>query len=193
MPVTASRLGNSPITIDWTQFYMRHHEPDPATLAEAWKSLKNQFTSQEVGFYETPVNDELSQMNASAQLALQLLEKTTFTDCLFLGIGGSALGPSSLLQSLQHRRKSGIKFHFMENPDPVDWDLTIGKLVPDSTLICAVTKSGTTFETLAQLMLALQWLGKTRWQDHLVIITDPQKGELRTFASTGCKASQRLH
>jgi glucose-6-phosphate isomerase len=35
---------------------------------------------------------------------------------------------------------------------------------------------------MAQTLLALTWLGRERWRSHLVVITDPQKGDLRAFA-----------
>lgn len=181
MAVTASRLGNSPITLDWTHI-LRKHNPDPDLLKETWEKLRTRFNSQDVGFYDSPVNPELSQVNESQSLADVLLKRNLFTDCLFLGIGGSALGPITLLQSLQEKCKTGIRFHFMENPDPLEWKTTLRSLRPDSTLVCSVTKSGTTFETMALTLLALEWLGKERWKQHFVAITDPTAGDLRAFA-----------
>jgi len=72
----------------------------------------------------------------------------------------------------------------MENPDPVDWRSTLDRLSPSSTLICVVTKSGTTFETIAQFLLALEWMGKERWKSNIVAITDPKKGDLKQFADS---------
>ena len=181
MPVTASRLGSAPITIDWSQMMVKR-EPDAEALQLAWSKLKARFQSGEVGFYDCPVNLEFSQLNESQALAESILRKNIFSDCLFLGIGGSALGPMSLLSSLQDRCQSGIRFHFVENPDPLEWTSTIKKLKPSSTLVCSVTKSGTTFETMAQTLLALEWLGKERWKTQVVAITDPVKGDLRQFA-----------
>ena len=71
----------------------------------------------------------------------------------------------------------------MENPDPLEWKTNLRQLRPDSTLVCSVTKSGTTFETMALTLLALEWLGKERWKNHFVAITDPTKGDLRAFAN----------
>ncbi len=182
MAVTASRLGSAPITLDWSNI-PRKYEPDFQQLSEAWNQLKQRLNPSDVGFYNAPSNDDLSQASASQSLAETLLRKNIFTDCLFLGIGGSALGPISLLSSLQEKCSSHIRFHFVENPDPTDWKTTLSKLSPHSTLVCAVTKSGTTFETMAQTLLALEWLGKERWKTHLVIITDPSQGDLRAFAN----------
>lgn len=190
MAVTAAKLGAAPLALDWSDLSRipagtgktsRPVYPDAEAIQDAWKRLKTRFDSGEVGFYDAPLQDELSQLEASTSLAAELLKKG-FSDCLVLGIGGSALGPISLLSALQERRKTGLRFHFMENPDPVDWKTTLGGLNPDSTFVCVVTKSGGTFETVAQFLLALEWLGESRWRSNLVAITDPEKGDLKAFA-----------
>ena len=186
--VTATRLGSSPLRIDWTGIASIPTPPGAATKparspAEAWDHLRGLFSRDEVGFYHAASRDELSQFSASRKLAQEILASGKFTDVLFLGIGGSALGPICLLSALEHRRRTALRFHFAENPDPIDWSLTLRKLQPASTLVCVVTKSGGTFETVSQLLIALDWLGRDRWGSHLVAITDPKKGDLRQFAT----------
>ncbi len=185
---TAARLGASPLRMDWTGVHSLPAASSALTapalgIADAWTRLKGQFDRDEVGFYHSPVREELSAHEATRKLAADLLADPRFKDVLFLGIGGSALGPICLLSALEHRRRDRrLSFHFVENPDPIDWKLTLSELDPESTLVCAVTKSGTTFETMAQLLLALEWLGKPRWKTHLVALTDPLRGDLRRFA-----------
>lgn len=186
MSITASRLGSAPLTIDWSNLAStapvgRSGALDPETLGQAWAALRTRFSSGEVGFFDAPIQPELSQADPSRKLAEQLLSRKVFTDCLFLGIGGSALGPLSLLAALEDRRGNDIRFHFMENPDPLAWRSTLKGLSPERTLVCAVAKSGSTFETMAQLLLSLEWLGQSRLGSHLVAITDPAKGDLRAF------------
>src|SRR4051794_5233684 len=110
MSVTASRLGSAPITIDWSNLVSvpagtgpsaRTYSPDPALFSEAWSKLKARFERKEVGFFDCPISDELSQATEVQKLASEIVRKNQFTDCLFLGIGGSALGPSSLLSALK--------------------------------------------------------------------------------------------
>lgn len=185
MSVTASRLGSAPLTLDWSNLMKSGgHSPGGQAegFAQAWATLQKRFSAGEVGFYEAPLHEGLSAATESVQLAEKILSSRQFTDCLFLGIGGSALGPVSLLGALKHRAQSGIRFHFQENPDPIDWQHTLAGLRPDSTLVCVVTKSGTTFETLAQAILAMKWLGRERLKSHMIAITDPDKGDLRAFA-----------
>lgn len=183
MTVTATRLGSSPLTIDWSNLTRSPASMDVAAVNDAWNGLKKRFEAGEVGFYQVPTENELSQARETQALADQILKSERYTDVLFLGIGGSALGPVSLLAALRERWNHKLRFHFMENPDAVDWRLTLDLLRPESTLVCAVTKSGTTFETLAQLMIALEWLGKDRWKSNVIAITDPEKGDLKAFAS----------
>ena len=182
MAVTAARLGSAPITLDWTQMLSRHTY-DSESFIESWTRLKGRFQSGEVGFYDAPVNMELSQVQACQTLAQSILGNHQIQDCLFLGIGGSALGPISLLDALREKCLTRLRFHFVENPDPLEWKATISQLRPETTLVCSVSKSGTTFETMAQTLLALDWLGRDRWKTHVVIITDPVKGDLRQFAN----------
>ena len=182
MAVTAARLGKAPITMDWAHV-LYQQDPDRSQFAPAWEKLRSRFQSKEIGFYDAPTQNEISQAAESQALADSILEEDFVKDCLFLGIGGSALGPKSLLACLQEKCTDRIRFHFVENPDPLEWNATIGHLRPESTLVCIVTKSGTTFETMAQALLALNWLGKNLWKTHVVIITDPVQGDLRKFAT----------
>lgn len=189
--ITAAKLGTAPLTLDWSNFASVPAGTGPAALSfgpdkeafeEAWGKLKARFASGEIGFYDTPQNPELAQLQESQALAESILKQGRITDCLFLGIGGSSLGPICLLDALKERHRTGLRFHFMENPDPIDWKSTINGLQPHSTLVCIVTKSGTTFETMAQALLALEWLGRDRWKSNVVAITDPAKGDLKKFA-----------
>src|SRR6185437_17028130 len=110
MAVTASRLGSAPITVDWSNI-LRKYDPDPEQLSEIWSQLKSRLNSSDVGFYDAPINNEVSQATESQALADSLLRRNSFTDCLFIGIGGSALGPISLLSTLEEKCSSRVRFH----------------------------------------------------------------------------------
>lgn len=180
MSITAARLGSSPLMLDWSN--LGNPQKTKAGFSEAWSKLKTRFDSGEVGFYNATHQVDLHHAEHCQTLAQEILKSGQFKDVLFLGIGGSSLGPISLLSALKHRQTTSLKIHFLENPDPTDWKFQISKLNPESTLVVCVTKSGTTFETLALYVLALEWLGKSRWQSHTIAITDPKKGDLKTFA-----------
>lgn len=191
MAVTAARIGQAPLTIDWSNFTRvppgegtraKIYDPDVNELQDAWSKLRARFDSGEVGYFNSPSDPSLSQVSESLEVAQAIRETLNPTDCLFLGIGGSALGPLSLLEALEHRRKDGVRFHFVDNIDPVLWRKTLSSLNPETTLVCIVTKSGGTFETVAQALCALEWLGPIRRRSHVLAITDPTKGELRELA-----------
>src|SRR3989338_4609923 len=153
--------------------------PDVGQNKMAWQTLQARFNSHEVSFYDAPLNPEISQIEATHQLVNQLESECDWESVLFLGIGGSSLGPLSALSALRDQCDSHPHFHFLENPDPIDWKFTLSKLNPSTTLVVCVTKSGGTFETMAQFRIALEWIGQRRWKSHVIAITDPHKGDLR--------------
>lgn len=181
MSLQASKIGSSALSIDWSGLQVT--SVDQTSIATAWTKAKARLEKKDSEFYFAPGNNDLSQLAPSIELADQILKTDQFTDCLFLGIGGSALGPITLLSSLEHLSDNKIEFHFAENPDAIDWNLKLKKLKPESTLVVVCTKSGTTYETIAQFLIALNWLKPERWKTHLVAITDPVKGDLKAWAT----------
>ena len=193
MSITASRFGTSPILFDWNGISatVRNLVPemtpaDRAVFSAHWEKTKSKLHDHVSGFYDAVIDPHLSQVVESKALAQKLLEQKHLKHCLFIGIGGSSLGPMCLLDSLKHLAIHPIQFHFFENPDPIDWKYRIQKLNPHETMVCVVTKSGTTYETLSLFMLAYDWLkrgvGLDLAQKQTVAITDPAKGELLGFA-----------
>ncbi|MEB3159661.1 MAG: glucose-6-phosphate isomerase [Synechococcus sp.] len=70
-----------------------------------------------------------------------------FTDVLWIGIGGSGLGPILMIRALQDAA-SGLPFHFFDNVDPNGMSRVlagIGDALP-TTLVITVSKSGGTPE-----------------------------------------------
>lgn len=197
MNITARKIGSSPILVDWTALAQITPGSGPAArkidqsdselhdrLAKTWERLKSDLAdNQASSFFNASDDPKIHQLEACQNLAERILSQKNFTDCLFLGIGGSALGPLSMLEALQDPASAPMKFHFFENPDPVDWRRRSALLDPSKTLVVLVTKSGGTFETMSLAMVALDWIGRDRWSSHVVAITDPEKGDLRKLAS----------
>ena len=189
MPITASRFGNSPLLFDWSGLTSHVKDLSPAQSAQlgtTWDKMILKLHDRVSGFYDCPVDSSLSQIEESEKLAKKITATQTYKDCVFIGIGGSSLGPMCLIDSLKHLAKNPIQFHFFENPDPIDWSYRIQKLNPAQTLVCVVTKSGTTYETLSIFMLAFDWLKNALGEEgaiqNTVAITDPEKSELLDFA-----------
>lgn len=115
-------------------------------------------------------------------LAKRIPEVDTF---LHLGIGGSSLGPETIVKALA--APNAPNFHFIDNIDPDHLNSILQSTSPEKTLVYVVTKSGGTFETLAAFTIVYNWLekslGRDRARNHLVFCTDPEKGDLRKLAN----------
>lgn len=144
----------------------------------------------ELPFWDLPFRaDEVARVVEFAAAA-----RRRFRDFVLLGIGGSALGPIALHQSLNHpqhnlladSQRSGCRFFCPDNVDPDLMGAVLDVIEPRRTLFNVVSKSGGTAETAAQFLLVLDLIRKAvgdSWRDHLVITTDPHKGLLRDFAA----------
>ncbi len=111
-----------------------------------------------------------------------------FRTVVLLGIGGSALGAEALVRALGPRPgegRGGPRLHVLDSVDPGTVWGVLEAIVPSETLVLAISKSGETVETLATLAVFLEWLGAAlgpRRKSHLTLVTDPERGPLRSFA-----------
>lgn len=121
--------------------------------------------------------------------------KRDFEDFVLIGIGGSFLGPLALHQALnppnynllsKKERKGSPRVHFIDNVDPDNISALIKTLDLKKTLVNVITKSGETSETVANFLVirgALQGAMPARQvARHIVVTTDPKKGDLRRIA-----------
>jgi glucose-6-phosphate isomerase len=79
-----------------------------------------------------------------------------FTDIVNVGVGGSDLGPSMVVESLQYY-KNHLKSHFVSNIDGDHVNEIIKKLNPETTLFIIVSKSFSTLETLTNANTLRDW------------------------------------
>ncbi len=83
------------------------------------------------------------------------------TDVVFLGTGGSSLGGQTLAQLAGHAvpglsvLRAPPRVHFMDNLDPLTFGALLEKLPLATTRFVAISKSGSTGETLMQTAAAL--------------------------------------
>jgi glucose-6-phosphate isomerase len=104
----------------------------------------------------------------------QLLAEARFTDVLWIGIGGSGLGPVLMVRALQQQGR-GLPFHFIDNVDPRGIQRSLDALGPRlaSTLVVVVSKSGGTPEPrigMHQVRARLEGMGGS-WARQAVAIT----------------------
>ena len=113
-----------------------------------------------------------------------------YGNMLLLGIGGSALGARAMQKAFAPSQDMpGHKGHTLWIADNV-CAVTLGKwlekLDPKDTCVVTISKSGGTIETISQYFLAREWLQKALgdgWKDHMILVTDKEKGFLREEAA----------
>ena len=97
-----------------------------------------------------------------------------FTDVLWIGIGGSGLGPLLMIRALQDPG-AGLPFHFFDNVDPDGMRRTLASLGErlKTTLVIVVSKSGGTPEPhigMLQARRAVEAAGGS-WSSQAVAVT----------------------
>ena len=97
-----------------------------------------------------------------------------FTDVLWIGIGGSGLGPLLMIRALQEKGV-GLPFHFFDNVDPNGMSRVLAELgdALRTTLVVTVSKSGGTPEPhlgMEQARHRLEAVGG-QWSAQAVAIT----------------------
>lgn len=116
-----------------------------------------------------------------------------FESFVVLGIGGSALGPTAVFQSLCHlrhnelpaKRRKAPKFYVEDNVDPERMASLLDILDLKKTMFNVVTKSGATSETMSQYLIIMDIL-KSKFGDkaseHMIATTSSAKGNLIKIA-----------
>jgi glucose-6-phosphate isomerase len=148
-----------------------------------WESFLETIASDDIGFFNLPKRAELA---ASCDAIYEKFKhKKIFVQ---VGIGGSSLGPEMLITSLgDHKRK----FEFINNIDSDKLKDQLYSLNPQECFFYFVSKSGSTAEMTAGLIIITNWLkengiNKEQWPEHMVFATDPKKSQLLDLAaSTG--------
>lgn len=184
------------LSLDFTNMFL----PGVVTDAE-WTEAAGRFRGAhaavmgkhargELGFLDLPENAALlAQTTEFAERA-----RGRWTDVVILGIGGSALGPIALRTALRppawnqlsDERRGGMpRLHVLDNVDPDTIVATLDALDLQSSLFVVISKSGGTAETMAQYLLVRGRLDAALGEaarEHLVFVTDPEKGSLRPIA-----------
>jgi glucose-6-phosphate isomerase len=124
---------------------------------------------------------------------------------LLAGIGGSALGPRAIFDALCHPlhnvvtplvRKDAPRFFMLDNVDPDATEAMLHVCEAGDTVFNVISKSGSTAETAAALLLIIQHLKNgvgNAWRDHLVCTTDPEAGDLRKLCNEDKIPTLPLH
>ncbi len=111
-------------------------------------------------------------------------------DVVVLGTGGSSLGGRTLY-ALSDRgfgpQGGGPRLRFLDNVDPDSMSALLGALDLSRSGIIAISKSGATAETLAQVLVLLPALeeavGRARLADHMAVVTEAGPSPLKEIAT----------
>lgn len=153
---------------------------DKAFHEETLKKFQSTINRTDIGFFHHTKDKSV------ATLAKTTARKFNHKKMLVhVGIGGSSLGPEMLVSALGIA--AGKSVMFLNN---IDSDMIARQQkswIKDETFFYVVSKSGGTAETLAALTIIIDWLTKNgckpdQWKEHIVLCTDPQKGDLRQLA-----------
>lgn len=101
---------------------------------------------------------------------------------LWLGIGGSGLGPKVLQEAFE--LPASVEFVVVDTIDPAALKVITDVVDWSKTLVVVVSKSGETLETMSAFFLCWDRLKKARKalaKDRVIAITDPKEGALKTF------------
>lgn len=123
--------------------------------------------------------------------------KENFDTFVLLGIGGSALGPRALIDTLCHPLQAvgasavnkGMRVFVCDNVDPAGLSAVLDVVDLKRTVFNVVSKSGGTAEVIALFMAVYEKLrnalGAEGLRKNVVFTTDPERGPLRKLAADG--------
>lgn len=154
-------------------------------LIEAHQRVRVAHERGELGFIDCPAFNTGELLEWARQKRAQ-----GFREQVIIAIGGSSLGARAIYESMNHRPGSepaaGLRAHFSENVDPVEFARLFSSLDLERTLFVIITKSGSTVETMAKFWFAwdqmIEAVGEARAAEHFVAITGPKNEGLRKLA-----------
>jgi glucose-6-phosphate isomerase len=176
----------SNLSLNWTA--------EPATLRQRKQQATDRFERFQKErlstFFELVEPSGQVYLDEVRQAAEELKQVAGLRNFVNLGIGGSALGGEAVLRALLHPLQNDLasggrlgRYYFPDNVDPETNAALLEVLKPEETLIHIASKSGSTAETAAQMMLFVPWLekhlGAEEAKRHIIISTDPKSGDLR--------------
>ena len=83
------------------------------------------------------------------------------TDFILIGTGGSSLGAEALIQAHSNQKLNNkINFHVLNSLDSNSVSKVLNLIKPNSSKFLAISKSGKTTETIAILLVVIEWLLK---------------------------------
>ncbi len=146
--------------------------------------IRSEFSEGTVPHWNLPFQeDDLSEISALAEYLI-----TNFNKVLILATGGSSLGARALMEIIENNNEidGKLKIVFCDNLDPKDMEALVNKLNFSETAFIAISKSGSTDEVIAQLLLCFDKFqsssNEVQPKDHFFSIVEPGDSPLRKFS-----------
>jgi glucose-6-phosphate isomerase len=151
---------------------------DFTSFNKNFKEYKKKLLSRQQGF----LNLGTQPQNIAKISEFAKLVEGKYEAIVILGIGGSMLGPQTILEAFT--ANLNLKVHCLDNIDPYQIKTLEKQITFSKTLFLIQTKSGTTPETLAQYFYFREIIEKSglKPKEHFVFVTDPNNGYLREVA-----------
>jgi glucose-6-phosphate isomerase len=146
------------------------------------KNIEDWLKEREQGEHGWSMNPYDRQMVQKVKEVTMLLKDRGIRTVLWVGIGGSGLGPRVLQEVFE--TPEGAEFIVVDTIDPSILQMYLTLLDWRSTLVVVVSKSGDTLETMSAFHLFYEHIRrqrKAKVEERVVAITDPEKGHLRSF------------
>ncbi len=142
-------------------------------LGPARAQLQDDYAQDRLRLLRLP--EEREDLAAVDDLAARIADVADHV--VVMGIGGSSLGAKAL-QALAVPGDAP-QLHIWENLDPLAMAQAFDVLPKDRTFFIAISKSGSTAETMAQFFAALDWIGADRAAKQMAVVTEPGDRLLR--------------
>ncbi len=150
-------------------------------VLEGHKALAEDRARKRQGFYD--LYKDKAMLSAVKKSARGIVSQG-YENLVVLGIGGSALGISTLVTALKppfynllpkDQRRGRPRVFVVDNIDPETFGAMLELCPPEKTLYNVISKSGGTAETMSQLLIALESVekavGKSAVKRHVVVTT----------------------
>lgn len=124
-------------------------------------------------------------LRAQVQECAKRLRGLRCQNILWLGIGGSALGPRVIVDAFGTAQSP--RFHILDTADPAAIQSAVGSVDWAQTAVVIASKSGGTLESMSLFFYLWNELRKNRKGkagEHVIAITDPAEGALHRFCVT---------
>ncbi len=165
-----------------------HGIPDSefATVRTSMRRYTEEWLSErEKGQHGWSMNPYDKDAVKTVQALVEGLKTENIQTVVWIGIGGSGLGPK-VLQEIFESPKTPA-FLVIDTIDPTSLGMQLDLIDWKNALIVVVSKSGSTLETMSAFFACFERLKsevKTHPGNRVVAITDPEGGPLRAFAKT---------